>query len=339
MSGCAKNTEYANKGLSQHYDGEKFRNHEVEYKSDFLDFTSNVWTFITDKTENKMASKDEIPVVKLSKEDILNMPDNSVVRIVHSTLLLKMDGKLILTDPVFSEKISPFPFFGPERFHELPVTIDELPFIDYVIISHNHYDHLDEASLKQLKDKVGHFYTTLGVKQKLLDIGIDTMKVCELDWWQSCTNKTIRITATPAQHFSGRGLFDRDETLWASWTIKSSNANIYFSGDTGYFNTFKKISEKYGPFDMAFLEAGAYNESWKQIHMMPEQTVQANIDLNSKILFPIHNSTFNLSIHPWDEPLNRVSKIAKEKNVNAVYPKFGEIIPILKYKQTHKWWE
>lgn len=339
MSGCAKNTEYTDKGLSQHYDGEKFRNHEVEYKSDFLDFTSNVWTFITDKTENKIASKDEIPVVKLSKEDILNMPDNSVVRIVHSTLLLKMDGKLILTDPVFSEKISPFPFFGPVRFHELPITIDELPFIDYVIISHNHYDHLDEASLKQLKDKVGHFYTTLGVKQKLLDIDIDTMKVCELDWWQSCTNKTIRITATPAQHFSGRGLFDRDETLWASWTIKSSNANIYFSGDTGYFNTFKKISEKYGPFDMAFLEAGAYNENWKQIHMMPEQTVQANIDLNSKILFPIHNSTFNLSIHPWDEPLNRVSKIAKEKNVDAVYPKFGEIIPLLKYKPTQKWWK
>lgn len=338
MSSCAKSTENMNDDINQHYDGEKFKNHELEYKSDFMDFISNVWNFITDKTENKIASKNEIPIVKLKKEDILNMPDNSVIRIVHSTLLLKMDGKLILTDPVFSEAISPFPFFGPKRFHDLPIRIEKLPFIDYVIISHNHYDHLDESSLIKLKDKVGHFYTTLGVKQKLLDLGIDTMKICELDWWQSCTDKTIKITATPAQHFSGRGLFDRNKTLWASWVIKSSKANVYFSGDTGYFNTFKRISEKYGPFDMTFLEAGAYNKRWKQIHMMPEETVQANIDLKGEILFPIHNSTFNLSIHPWSEPLNKVTSIALKKDIKIVHPKFGEIIPLKEYKKTSKWW-
>ncbi len=338
MSACTQNIDETHNEIKKHYINGKFKNHEQEHNSNFIDFISNVWTFITDKTENKIPSKNEIPIVRLKKEDILNMSDNSVLRIAHSTLLLKLDGKYILTDPVFSEIITPFPFFGPKRFHELPITIEELPFIDYVIISHNHYDHLDEESIIKLKDKVGHFYTTLGIKKKLLELGLDTMKVCELDWWQSCTNKSIKITAAPAQHFSGRGLFDKNETLWASWIIKSVNANIYFSGDTGYFDTFKKIKEKYGPFDMTFLEAGAYNEKWKQIHMMPEQTVQAHIDLEGKTLFPIHNSTFKLSLHPWNEPLNRIVEEASKKNVQITHPRFGEIISIINYKKTDIWW-
>lgn len=239
----------------EHYKNGKFRNLEIEYKSNFSDFVSNVWALFSDKTENKVPSKDAIPIIKLTKQDILDMPNNSVVRLVHSTLLFKLDNRLILTDPVFSPKITPFPFVAPKRFHELPIEIEDLPFIDLVIISHNHYDHLDEPSILRLKDKVGHFFTTIGVKRKLLDLGLDTFKVCELDWWQSCTINSIKISATPAQHFSGRSLFDRNKTLWASWVITSSNVNIFFSGDTGYFNTFKKIGEKYGPFDMTFLEA------------------------------------------------------------------------------------
>lgn len=338
MGSCAQNTDKINKDLTQHYDGNKFKNHEVEYKSDFADFASNVWTFITDKTENKIPSKDEIPVVKLKKEDLLQIPDNSVVRIAHSTLLFKMDGKFILTDPVFSEKITPFPFFGPKRFHDLPITIEELPFIDMVIISHNHYDHLDEESLIKLKNKVGHFYTTLGIKKKLIDLGLDTMKICELDWWQSCTFKTITVSATPAQHYSGRGLFDKNKTLWASWVIKSSNANIYFSADSGYFDTFKKIGEKYGPFDMTFVEAGAYNERWKEIHMMPEQTVQAHKDLKGKILFPVHNGSFNLALHPWNEPFEKIVEEGKKEGIKITHPKMGELIPLLQYKETQNWW-
>jgi L-ascorbate metabolism protein UlaG (beta-lactamase superfamily) len=261
-----------------------------------------------------------------------------MLRIAHSTLLLKIDGRFILTDPVFSETITPFGIFAPKRFHELPITIEELPFIDIVVISHNHYDHLDEPSIKKLKDKVGHFYTTLGIKQKLLDLGVDTMKVCELDWWQSCVNETIRLRATPAQHFSGRSLFDRDKTLWSSWVITSSNTNIFFSGDTGYFNTFKEIGEKYGPFDITFLEAGAYNERWKEIHMMPKETVQAHLDLKGKILFPIHNSSFKLSLHAWNEPLEKVVDEANKKDIQITHPKFGEIISIEKFQNTKKWW-
>jgi L-ascorbate metabolism protein UlaG (beta-lactamase superfamily) len=185
------------------------------------------------------------------------MPNNSVVRLGHSTLLLKIDDKLILTDPVLSAQITPFPIFAPKSFHEYPIEAEDLPFIDVLIISHNHYDHLDEPTLLKLKDKVGTFYTTIGIKEHLISLGIDTMKIYELDWYQSITNKTIKLTATPAQHFSGRGLFDRNNTLWASWVIKSKNTNIFFSADTGYFEDFKKIGKKYGPFDIAFLEAGA----------------------------------------------------------------------------------
>jgi L-ascorbate metabolism protein UlaG (beta-lactamase superfamily) len=338
MMGCAQNTENIKKDLKPHYDDGKFKNHELEYSSNFSDFASNIYTFLTDKTENKIASKDDIPVVKLKKEDLLQMPNNSMLRIAHSTLLLKIDGRFILTDPVFSETITPFGIFAPKRFHELPITIEELPFIDIVVISHNHYDHLDEPSIKKLKDKVGHFYTTLGIKQKLLDLGVDTMKVCELDWWQSCVNETIRLRATPAQHFSGRSLFDRDKTLWSSWVITSSNTNIFFSGDTGYFNTFKEIGEKYGPFDITFLEAGAYNERWKEIHMMPKETVQAHLDLKGKILFPIHNSSFKLSLHAWNEPLEKVVDEANKKDIQITHPKFGEIISIEKFQNTKKWW-
>lgn len=323
----------------EHYKNGKFRNSELEYKSNFSDFVSNVWALFSDKTENKVPSKNTIPIIKLTKEDILNMPNNSVVRLVHSTLLFKLDNRLILTDPVFSQKITPFPFVAPKRFHELPIQIEDLPFIDLVIISHNHYDHLDEPSILRLKDKVGHFFTTIGVKRKLLDLGLDTFKVCELDWWQSCTINSIKISATPAQHFSGRSLFDRNKTLWASWVITSPTTNIFFSGDTGYFNTFKKIGEKYGPFDMTFLEAGAYNKRWKEIYMMPEETVQAHLDLNGKILFPIHNSSFKLSLHSWNEPLNKLVDEAKKRKIQISHPKMGGIIPILEFKQTVNWWK
>ncbi len=322
----------------KHYKNCRFRNLEVNDNTSFKNFVSNVWALFSDKTENKIPAKDSIPIVKLTKQDIIDMPNNSVVRLVHSTLLFKLDNKYILTDPVFSQIITPFPLIAPKRFHEIPIEIEYLPFVDLVIISHNHYDHLDEPSIRRLKDKVGHIFTTIGVKQKLVDLGMDTLKVCELDWWQSCTINNLRISATPAQHFSGRSLFDRNKTLWASFVITSSNTNIFFSGDTGYFDTFKKIGEKYGPFDMIFLEAGAYNERWKEVHMMPNETVQAHIDLKGKVLFPIHNSSFKLSLHSWNEPLERVVNEAKKQNVQITHPKMGEVILIHEIKKTIKWW-
>ena len=170
-------------------------------------------------------------------------------------------------------------------------------------------------------------------------MGINKNKITELDWWESKTDNTLNIVATPAQHFSGRGLFDKNKTFWASWVIKSSKSNIYFSGDSGYMPEFKDIGLKYGPFDMTFIETGAYNKRWENIHMMPNESVQAHIDLKGKIMFPVHNGTFELSTHPWKEPFELVSKTAKEEDIKITHPIMGEIIPLLEYKQTKKWWE
>lgn len=335
MSGCTtKELSYD----SKYFKDGVFKNPDKNFDTTFSEQMSLFWYFFTDDTKNKSPKEGEVPVNMLSREDILNMANDSVVRIGHSTLLFKLDNRYILIDPVFGQRTSPVSFMGPKRFHKPPMQIEDLPFIDILVISHNHYDHLDEYSLERLKDKVGIVYTTLGISQKLIEVGIDSSKIIELDWWQGEENESISITATPAQHFSGRGMFDKNKTFWASWVIKSSNSNIYFSGDSGYSTHFKEIAEKFGPFDMSFMETGAYNERWKEIHMMPSESVQAHIDLNAKIMFPIHNGTFKLSTHPWREPFDLAVIEAEKKDVKITHPIMGEIIPLKKYKETKMWW-
>ncbi len=299
---------------------------------------STMWKMM-DRSEAVIPPEGTIPVVKLSRDDLLAMKDNYVVRLCHSTLLFKIDGRFILTDPVFSESTSPVSFIGVKRFHVLPIALEELPDIDIVIISHNHYDHLDKATIKALKNRIGHIYTTLGIKETLIDFGVDAEKITELDWWQSAMDQTITLTATPTQHYSGRTPFDKDKTLWSSWVIKGSQSSIYFGSDSGYFDGFGEIGSGYGPFDMTFLDVGQYNEQWRSIHMMPEESVQAHRDLQGKILFPIHNGSFKISLHPWREPLERVTKEAKRHNIKLTHPKMGEAIPILKYQKTEDWWK
>lgn len=336
MNGCAsKDIQYDSKHFKNGTFSNPYKNFELNNSEQF----SLMWYFFTDDTPNKIPKDGEIPVVKLTKDDIVNMADNSVVRFGHSSLLIKTDNRYILTDPVFANRTSPVSFAGPKRFHKPPLKVEDLPFIDILIISHNHYDHLDEDALEQMLDKVGHIYTALGLSQKLKNIGFKDSQITELDWWKGKQNDTISITATPAQHFSGRGIFDRNKTFWASWVIRSSTANIYYSADSGYNIDFKTIGERFGPFDITFIETGAYNTRWKVVHMMPDESVQAHIDVKGKIMFPVHNGTFVLSTHPWKEPFELVLKYAKEKNVQVVHPKMGEIIPILEFTNTSKWWE
>ena len=323
---------------SDHYEDEKFINTSTQYEVEFLKLPGMLWDFIFNKS-NEATPKEEIPVIKLSKNDLLELEDYSVIRFSHSTLLYKLENEFILTDPVFSQRASPYSFMGPKRFHENPIEIEDLPPIKVVIISHDHYDHLDEESIKKLKDKVEMFYTTLRVGKLLEDFGVDKHKIIELDWWQSADVGNITLTATSAQHFSGRSLFDTRKTLWSSWVIKAPKANLYFGADSGYFEDFKKIGKEYGPFDMTFLEAGAYNEQWKSAHMMPEESVQAHIDLNGKYMFPIHNGTFDLALHSWKEPFERVDSEAQKKDVYVVYPKMGEAISLIKKNHTSKWWK
>lgn len=286
--------------------------------------------------------KGKIPVEKIDSLDIVN--NKSLPRITwfgHSAFLLELQGKNILIDPMLGETPSPHSWLGNPRYYKkLPIEIEKMPYIDAVIISHDHYDHLDYGSIMKLKDKVGHFYVPLAVGSHFREWGIEESKITELNWHEKAQHDNLTFICAPARHFSGRGLTDRNETLWASWIIKSPSQNIYFSGDGGYGPHFKEIGEKYGPFNFAMMECGQYNEKWGAIHMMPEETVQAFIDVKGGLLMPIHWGAFTLALHSWTDPIERVTAAAKKLNVPIATPKVGE--PIIIGDETYptsRWWE
>ena len=283
-----------------------------------------------------------LPVVKMSREG-LNVVSKGRTRLTwfgHSAVLLQIDGKKIFLDPMLGKVPAPHPWLGSNRFNDtLPLGIDELPKLDAVLISHDHYDHLDYGSISRIKNKVSMFYVPLGVGAHLRSWGVNDAKIIELDWWDEVNFGGITLVATPARHFSGRGVFDRYSTLWCSWVIRGKNKNLFFGGDSGYDASFKAIGEKYGPFDFAMLECGQYDVQWPEIHMMPEQTVQASVDLNSKLLMPIHWGAFKLSLHSWKEPVERVIKKAEEMNVALTTPRIGESVILSESAPVAHWWE
>jgi L-ascorbate metabolism protein UlaG (beta-lactamase superfamily) len=282
----------------------------------------------------------DVPVLKLG-DSFFN--ENKGARLTwfgHSAFLLELNGKRILLDPMLGESPAPHPLIGPKRYSkELPIEIEKMPFIDAVILSHDHYDHLDYGSIKKLKHKVGMFYTPLGVGSHLYSWGIAREKIKELNWWDETSLGDLRFVCTPARHFSGRAFTDRFNTLWASWVILAGDHRIYFSGDSGYGPHFKTIGEKLGPFDIAMMECGQYNENWKNIHMMPEETAQAGIDLQSELILPIHWGAFSLAFHSWTDPVNRVISKAEQLGIPVATPRIGEsmILGAGSYP-TMDWW-
>ncbi|POB02007.1 MBL fold metallo-hydrolase [Halopseudomonas oceani] len=279
-----------------------------------------------------------ISVQPLTKADLLAAPDNSVWRLGHSSLVFKLNDAFWLTDPVFSKRASPVQWFGPKRFHAPPISIAELPPIKVVVLSHNHYDHLDHAAIRQLQHKVEQFITPLGVGATLIRWGVPPGKVRELDWWDDVEIDGVRATATPAQHFSGRGFSDGNRTLWCSWVLQHPDSKLFFSGDTGYFDGFREIAERLGPFDIAFMETGAYNPRWVYVHMLPEQTLQAFLDLRARWLYPIHNGTFDLSMHTWEEPFEQITRLAEQHGVALATPQMGEPLDMSAPHGGSQWW-
>lgn len=286
----------------------------------------------------------EIPVEKLDSLEITKTAAsaNLITWFGHSAFLIEMDGKKILIDPMLGEVPAPHPYLGNARFNkELPINVEELPEIDIVIISHDHYDHLDYGTIKKLKDKVKDFYMPLGVGNHLIEWGIDAKRIHELNWWEESKIDNFTLVCAPSRHFSGRGLFDRMTTLWGSWIIQTDSMNLYFSGDGGYGPHFKEIGNKYGPFDFAMMECGQYNENWSEIHMMPEQTAQAAIDVKAKLMMPIHWGAFKLSLHSWTDPVVRLRKKADELQQEMLTPKIGQSIDLDKIEEfkQENWWE
>jgi L-ascorbate metabolism protein UlaG (beta-lactamase superfamily) len=263
----------------------------------------------------------------------------------HATVIVEIEGHRVLTDPVWSERASPSQQVGPRRMHAVPMPISALPKLDAIVISHDHYDHLDEATVRALAvQQHAVFVVPLGVGSHLRSWGIDDERIVELDWHQRTQVRGLTITCTPARHFSGRGLA-RNPTLWASWVLAGERRRVYFGGDTGYTTQFQEIGRTFGPFDASLLPVGAYAEQWPDIHMNPEEAIQALHDLNNGdtahgALLPIHWATFNLALHSWSEPIARLFAAAETEGVRAdiVVPMPGQRVDLLKPHACDDWW-
>jgi L-ascorbate metabolism protein UlaG (beta-lactamase superfamily) len=275
------------------------------------------------------------------KTDLLQLDPGKDVLVWfgHSSYFIQLSRKKILVDPVFSGNASPIKFTTRSFKGSDIYTTDEIPAIDYLFITHDHYDHLDHQTIVKLKPKIKKIITGLGVGDHLERWGYDPKIILEKDWNETIVlDEGFTVNTTPARHFSGRG-FKRNISLWMSFVLTTPRRKIFIGGDSGYDTHFAEIGEKYGPFDLAILENGQYNKYWKYIHMMPEEVVQAAEDLKAKRVFPVHWSKFSLSMHPWDEPITRVYNEAKRKGVNLVHPLIGEALELDQIVKSTAWWE
>jgi L-ascorbate metabolism protein UlaG (beta-lactamase superfamily) len=310
-----------------------------------LEFTKmdvGIWNFPRLLYKQVFDKKGRIPLNKLPifPLNVKEFDDDKIqyVWFGHSALLLNLKGFKILIDPMLGNNASPIGPIKTERFTDLSVEIiDQLPEIDLLLLSHDHYDHLDLESVLKLQTKVKKIFTALGVARHLIHWGISKDKIHEFDWWDTVNVESISVHFTPSRHFSGRGLRDRFKSLWGGWVLEVEDKKIYFSGDGGYGEHFKEIGRRLGPFDLGFMECGQYNELWHQIHMYPEETVQSAIDAKVNISSIVHWSGFSLSLHPWKEPAQRFTREAERKQLKYNHPLLGKIINI-EAQDKNEWW-
>ena len=258
----------------------------------------------------------------------------------HSTVLIEIDGLRVLTDPVWGPRASPSRLAGPKRFQPVPVSLHALPPIDLVLVSHDHYDHLDYPTIRELAKTDVPFVTSLGVGAHLEAFGVRAERITELDWWEShaLPGSELSVTAAPSQHFSGRALKDRNATLWSSLVIRTPRHAVFFSGDTGLTTEYATIRERLGPFDLVMLEVGAFHPSWGDIHLGPANAVEAWSLLGGGPFLPVHWGTFSLALHPWDEPAETLLSLGAAKGVPQVMPRLGEPVEPSQVERVTPWW-
>ncbi|MEQ1686657.1 MAG: MBL fold metallo-hydrolase [Burkholderiaceae bacterium] len=284
-----------------------------------------------------------IPVVAVAPDELKAAPAPSGLRafwIGHASVFIEIDGLRLLVDPIFSDYASPFEL-GPKRFHPPPIALIELPSIDAVLITHDHYDHLDMRTVQHLAGRGTAFFVPLGIGAHLQAWGVPAAQIHDLEWWKEESLKGVRIVSTPSRHYSGRGLNDKNATLWGSWSVIGPRHRLYVSGDTGYSDHFRAIGERFGPFDLSFIKVGAYGPGapWLDIHMSPEDAVRAHADVRARRLFPVHWGTFNLAFHAWDEPIKRTLAAARASQVEVLTPRVGEIVDADRPFAPNPWWE
>jgi len=257
----------------------------------------------------------------------------------HASMLIELDGVRVLTDPMWSERSSPLTWAGPKRWFPAPIALRDLPPIDAVVISHDHYDHLDRETIVALnRDTQALFIVPLGVGAHLALLGCARAPIVDLDWWESRKVGEIEVIATPARHASGRHLFDQNAKLWAGYALVGPEHRVYFSGDTGLFPALKQIGEKYGPFDVTMIEIGQYHQSWPDWHIGPEQAVRAHQWVNGRVMLPVHWALLTLAYHGWTEPVERVLAEGKQQGVTILTPKPGQSIEPKAALALSRWW-
>jgi L-ascorbate metabolism protein UlaG (beta-lactamase superfamily) len=305
---------------------------------------SDNWTLLKFELANDeiRVPPSAVPVVTVDTKALRSASPGSGLRafwIGHASVYIEIDGLRLLVDPVFSNYASPMEF-GPRRFHPPPVALADLPPIDAVLITHDHYDHLDMSVTQQLAESGTAFHVPLGIGAHLERWGVPPAQIHEYEWWQERLLRGVRIVSTPARHYSGRAL-NRNSTLWTSWSVIGTRHRFYISGDTGYADHFSEIGKKLGPFDLSFMKVGAYGPGapWADIHMSAEDAVRAHLDVRAKRMVPVHWGTFNLAFHSWNEPIRRTVTEAKVQAVDLVTPRIGEFVEADRPFTSTAWWE
>lgn len=281
-----------------------------------------------------------VATVNMDPKRFSTAPDSGlrVTWLGHATMLIEIDGRRLLTDPVWSERTSPISWAGPRRYYQPLIAFDDLPTIDAVLISHDHYDHLDYATIVALNAREVMFVVPLGVGAHLASWGVPETRIVELDWWQRTQLAGVEIISTPARHASGRTLFDKDATLWTSYAILGRRQRLFFSGDTGLFPAMEEIGKRFGPFDLTMIEVGQYHSAWPDWHIGPEQAVEAHQMLRGRVMLPMHWGLFSLAYHTWTEPAERVLAAAKLADITIATPKPGESIEPTRRPANNIWW-
>lgn len=325
---------------SPQWDGKKFNN-QSETVMD-INLKSLPALLKEQFTDRDVRSPDKpIPILPFDADAFGQKPEiPKCIWYGHSALLLQLHGVNLLIDPMLGEDAAPIAPFDSKRFSENSLDIiDALPHIDALLMTHDHYDHLDFDSIQKLKEKVDTYFVALGVSRHLEKWGIPAEQITEFDWWDEIHFQAIHITFTPSRHFSGRGPFDRAKSLWGGWVFKTKTHSIYWSGDGGYDAHFKEIGKRLGPFDWGFMECGQYNERWHAIHLFPEESIQAAIEAGVKKAFPVHWGGFALALHRWQEPIERFVAAAQQQKTEIVTPEIGQLITMGQEPTDNLWWE
>ena len=293
-------------------------------------------------SKQQRSPKIEIPVIHHLKSDFDAEPSQQlkVMWLGHAGLLIELAGKRILVDPVLGNRPSPTQAFGPaKRFHPAPISIKQLPHIDYIVISHNHYDHLDYEFINAIKHRNIKYLLPLGLGATFKYWGVKVNNIYEVNWHEQLQLDNLTFTAADAKHYSGRFLNDRNASFWNSWIIEGNNEKMFISGDSGFIDAYKNIGEQYGPFDLAALAIGAYHRLWPENHKTPEEAWQAFKDLQAKKMLPVHWGTFDLALHPWAEPIERLIEAAGAQKDKVYTPKIGEWLDLEREIKYNKWWK